>query len=317
MNAQDLLLQAIRKQRQTASLNDEIAAVLNISYDAAHRRVSGKSKFSIEETAALAAHYNVSLDNLFASGKKVIVEKTLEIQTLEDMLSYFAQSAERLRQLAQSADANLYYFAKDIPIFYFMDATILSKFKAFAWLNMLNPNLPHVTFEHFVITESFLEHTQKFKKVYERINVKEIWSDNTISSTLQQVVYFYESGLLNFKSAKAILDDIQRIMADIAKKCDDQKFELYHNELLLLNNNVLVEAGGRQTLFVPYTLLGYFVTEDKESCANVHRFFAQQTQSSIPLSQSGVRERNRFFNRAVRKIDYCREKLQAIAHTTD
>ena len=49
MNNQELLLKEIRKLIST-SLNDEISAILNISYDAAHRRVSGKSKFSIDET---------------------------------------------------------------------------------------------------------------------------------------------------------------------------------------------------------------------------------------------------------------------------
>lgn len=309
MNAQDLLLQAIRKHGKPTSLNDEIASVLNISYDAAHRRVSGKSKFSIDETAQLAAHYNISLDALFMGNRKVILEKTNEIATLEDMLQYFAGSAEKLRRLTDYPDAAIYYFAKDIPIFYFMDGTIISKFKAFAWLNMLNPNLPRTTFENFVITESFLEHTQKFKRVYENVNVYEIWSDNTISSTLQQVIYFYEAGLINFRSARAVFNDMKRILEATSDKCSDPKFNLYYNELLLLNNNVLVEAGGKQTLFVPYTLLGYFVTDNEESCRNVSGFFNQQVRNSIPLSQSGIRDRNKFFNKAIRKVDYYIEKL--------
>ena len=309
MNAQDLLLQAIRKYGKPNSINEEIASILNISYDAAHRRVSGKSKFSIEETATIANHYNLSLDSLYLGERKVVLEKTIEIATLEDMLQYFAQSAERLRQLASFPDASLFYFAKDIPIFYFMDATILSKFKAFAWLNMLNPNLPSSTFENFVITESFLEHTQKFKKVYDNINVSEIWGDTTISSTLQQVIYFFDAGLLSFKSAKAILNDMKRILGVISDKCDNPKFSLYYNELLLLNNNVLVEGNGKQTLFVPYTLLGYFVTDNEESCRNVSGFFNQQVRNSVPLHQSNLRDRNRFFNNGLRKIDYCLEKL--------
>ena len=43
MNNQEVLLKQIRKQLSVnQSINDEIASVLNISYDAAHRRVSGK-----------------------------------------------------------------------------------------------------------------------------------------------------------------------------------------------------------------------------------------------------------------------------------
>ncbi|HLA55248.1 MAG TPA: helix-turn-helix domain-containing protein, partial [Flavobacterium sp.] len=83
MESQGLFLKAIRKQLpKSVSLNDEIAFVLNISYDAAHRRISSKSKFSLEEAVQLANHYNISLDNLFFKNEKVVIEKTIEIETL-------------------------------------------------------------------------------------------------------------------------------------------------------------------------------------------------------------------------------------------
>ena len=191
MNNQELLLKEIRKLIST-SLNDEISAILNISYDAAHRRVSGKSKFSIDETLQLANHFNISLDKLFLKNDKVIVEKTIEITSLNDMLSYFKKSAERIEQLANNENVTLYYSSKDIPLFYFMDGTIISKFKAYVWLKLLNPNQSEVSFENFVIDESFMEHTQKLKKIYEKVTVKEVWNDTTINSSLQQILYFYE-----------------------------------------------------------------------------------------------------------------------------
>jgi hypothetical protein len=122
-------------------------------------------------------------------------------------------------------------------------------------------------------------------------------------------VYFFDAGLLNFKSANAIFNDLKRILGIIGDKCDNPKFALYYNELLLNNNNVLVQGNGKQTLFVPYTLLGYFITDNEESCRNVKGFFTQQVRNSVPMSQSGIRERNRFFNNAIRKIDYQIERL--------
>ena len=51
MKHQEVLLATIRTLiPKSISLNDEIAKILDISYDAAHRRISLKSKFSIEET---------------------------------------------------------------------------------------------------------------------------------------------------------------------------------------------------------------------------------------------------------------------------
>ena len=56
-------------------------------------------------------------------------------------------------------------------------------------------------------------------------------------------------------------------------------------------------------------LLGYFITDNKESCKNVHQFFNQQILNSKALNQSGIKEQNLFFNRANRKIEYYIERL--------
>ena len=310
MNNQEVLLREIRKQlSSSSSLNEEIAAVMQCSYDAAHRRVSGKSKFSIDETVLLANHFNISMDKLFLKNDKVVVEKTIEITSLKDMLAYFKKSAERIEQLATNEKATLYYSAKDIPLFYFMDGTIMSKFKAYVWLILLNPNETRVSFEDFVIDESFMEHTQKLKKIYEKANVKEVWNDTTINSSLQQILYFYESGLLNFKSATALYLDLKRILNLIKDKTIKPNYSIYYNELILLNNNMLIETEAKLTMFIPYTLLGYFITDNKESCQNVHQFFNQQILNSKALNQSGIKDQNLFFNRAFRKIDYYLERL--------
>jgi hypothetical protein len=314
MKSQELFLKAIRQKISTSvSLIDEIASVLEISYDASHRRISQKSKFSIDETVKLADYFNISLDKLFSTKEKVIVEKTIEITTMKDMLEYFRSSAEQIEILTKNPKTTLFYSAKDIPLFYFMDGTILSKFKAFVWLNLLNSGQKKVSFENFIIEESFSEHMQKLKKVYEKTNVKEIWNDTTINSSLQQILYFYEAGLLNLNSANALCKDLKRIINLIQEKCNNSavNFAVYYNELILLNNNMLIETEEKLTMFVPYTLLGYFITDNEESCKNVYQFFKQQIQNSKPLKQSGIKEQNLFFNRAIRKIDHYQEKINS------
>lgn len=312
MNNQEQLLKKIRKQlAPSTSINDEIAIVLNISYDAAHRRVSGKSKFSIDETVLLANHYNISLDHLFFHKEKVIIEKTIEITSLNEMQLYFKNSAEQIELLTNKDNVCLYYSAKDIPLFYFMEATILSKFKAYVWLNLLNPNASNVTFENFVIDTSFMEPMQKLKTAYEKVEVKEIWNDTTINSSVQQILYFHEAGLLNSKNANALFKDLKRIVNSIKDKCNNpnSKFSIYYNELIILNNNLLFESSEKLTLFVPYTLLGYFITDNEESCKNVHTFLNQQIRNSKALNHTGIKDQNLFFNKAIQKIDYYTQQL--------
>lgn len=312
MSNQEILLKKIRIQLPpTLSINDEIATVLSISYDAAHRRVSGKSKFSIDETVALANHYNLSLDELFFKKDKIIIEKTIEIHSLKDLRLYFEQSARAIEKLTTNANTTLYYSAKDIPLFYFMDASLLSKFKAYVWLSLLENKDSKIAFEYFVIDESFSISMQKLKKAYEESNVKEVWNDTTINSSLQQILYFHESGLLTHKSATKLFFELKKIIENIKNKCNstDCQFSIYYNELILLNNNLLFESNKNLTLFVPYTLLGYFISTNIESCQNVHRFFNQQIENSKHLNQAGLKDQNLFFNRMNQKIAFYLDQL--------
>ena len=313
MDNQDILVKAIRQKLQkNTSIIDEVASVLNISYDAAHRRVSQKSKFSIEEAVVLCRHYSISMDMLFADTEKVIVEKTHEISSLDDMAKYFKDSADKLSVFASTDGAKMFYSAKDIPLFHTIGGTLLSKFKLYVWLNLLTGNHNQDRFENFVVDKSLLEHSLKLKQVYERVEINEIWNDTTINSSLQQIYYFFESGLLSLQNALLLCEDLKTILRNAEDRCcsGENDYRLYYNELLILNNNVLFTTPQNQALFVPYTMLGYFITTDAATCNNAYSFFKHQIKNSKSLNESGTRDRKIFFNRAHQKIDFYLRKME-------
>ncbi|KOS07757.1 hypothetical protein AM493_18150 [Flavobacterium akiainvivens] len=314
MDNQDVLLKAVRnKLDKSRSVIEAIAEVLGISYDAAHRRVSQKSKFSIEETITLCRHYGLSMDALFAGSKKVIVEKTAEISSLQDMEAYFRHSADNIAAFAQYPDAKMYYSAKDIPLFYTIGGTLLSKFKLYVWLNLLSGTQNQGSFEAFTVDRALLQHSTRLKDIYEKVEVHEIWNDTTINSTLQQVYYFFQSGLVSLPNALLLCEDLKAILNTAEDRCcnGQGRFSLYYNELLILNNNVLLSAPQQQSLFVPYTMLGYFITEDADTCTNALAFFKHQLRSSKSLNLSGTRDRKVFFNRAHQKVELYMQRMQA------
>jgi hypothetical protein len=309
---QEILLQALRKTLpKTSSLNETISEKLNISYDAAHRRVSGKSKFSIEEAVTLCRAFSISMDSLFSGDNKVLVEKTKEISSFDDLRLYFEQSSGYLKQYIDKPQATLYYSAKDIPLFYTIGGTLLSKFKLYVWMNLMIGKENQEPFEKFVLPISLLEYSSRLKTVYDQVNVSEVWNDTTINSTLQQILYFSESGLLSLQNARGLYSEMRLMLNEIEKKSaeNNPKFHLYYNELLILNNNVLISDTDKSSLFIPYTMLGYFITEDQNTCKNAGDYFLHQTKNSKSLNLSGTRDRKLFFNRAHRKIDYYAERL--------
>ncbi len=312
MNAQDVLLAAIRKKTDAASLIGQIATALSISYDASHRRISSKSKFSIEETVALCRYFSLSMDAVFGNEAKVLVEKTKEITDFQDLAFYFEKSAEHLHYYASKPDTFLYYSAKDIPLFYMIGGALLSKFKLYVWMNLMAGKEASGSFEQFQIPTTLLPFTTKLKSVFDTVQVSEIWNDTTINSTLQQIVYFFESGLLSLSNAQMLLGDLQEILSGIEIKSGQNlsNYQLFYNELLILNNNVLLTHASKSSLFVPYTMLGYFITEDKSTCHNAGNYFRNQMHNSKSLNLSGTRDRKIFFNRAQRRIEHYAAKLE-------
>lgn len=309
MSPQDILLQTIRKKIKSGSIIDAVAVALGISYDAAHRRVSSKSKFSIDEAMALCSHYKISVDAVLTGNNILVVEKTREIANFQDLSEYFRQSADYVSSYRNDLGVSLYYAAKDIPLFYTIGGTLLSKFKLFVWMDLLvgasgNP------FGEFVVPENLSADISRIKSVYAKCEVHEIWNDTTIHSTLQQIFYYFESGLLTRTDAGSLLDDLENLITSVeAKVTSDANFHLYYNELVILNNNVIVSSAEKTTMFIPYTALGYFITEDEPTTEKAKNYFLRQMKNSKSLNLSGTRDRKIFFNKARRKIDFYRTKL--------
>ena len=72
-----------------------------------------------------------------------------------------------------------------------------------------------ISFDDFIqtIPETLLESAFKLGEVYKDINITEIWNNTTINGTLQQVLYYFESGALSKELALLICKDISVIIS--------------------------------------------------------------------------------------------------------
>ena len=307
---QELLLKEIRRKIGDKSLNDEIANILNISYDAAHRRTSMKSKFSLEESLTLAKNYSISLDHFMESGNQIIAKKTKPIRTVTDLLNYFDDALRLLNDFKINPETQVYYSAKDIPFFYTISDSVLSKFKLFVWMNLLNEKAFMQPFDEFKL-ERYSDKSEDLKNLYENLNVTEIWNSTTISSILNQVLFYSEIEILSKETGKLILEELKTLIKSIEKKAENEnkKFQIYAHDILILNNSILFKNEEKSSLFVPFNMFGYMMTEDKNTCEDALNFFQHQIKNSTSLSFSGQRDRKKFFNKMLESVENLQESL--------
>ncbi|HLT53154.1 MAG TPA: hypothetical protein VKZ97_04670 [Flavobacteriaceae bacterium] len=297
-----------------SSLIEAVATALDMSYDAAHRRTSLKSKFSLEESVMLAQYYKVSLDRLFDTTdiNYVTVEKTKQIKDETELKQYFEDSYHSLQPLLKEKQSHILYSAKDIPLFYTIGTDLLSRFKIYVWLKLLDKSFSNKSFEQFSPTVSLLKSAKALGELYKDLNTTEIWDITTVNSTLKQIHFYNQAGLVSNITAIDLCDALKGLIKTIALKVDtDVSYKLYYNELLLMNNHVLVTTDNLQSLYVPFSILSYYQTSDKLTCKQAEEYLHLQLHNSKLLNTSGEREKRNFFNKINAKIEALQQLIQA------
>ncbi|WP_299106638.1 hypothetical protein [uncultured Winogradskyella sp.] len=312
------------KSSKTTSFVDEIATVLNIGYDAAYRRINLKTNLTLEESIKLAKHYKISLNKLFEVGSQntIIAEISPVITNEIHLEDYFSKSIENLMPLTKLKSASILYSAKDIPLFYTLKDSYLTRYKIYVWLKLTNKEMTKnkISFDEFIktIPNSLLEKAFELGQTYNYINITEFWNDNTINGTLQQIIYFFESQLLSKEMALKICDDLEDIVNHVEKQTIQQSiinsknnasYNLYKSDLLTMSNIIMVKTTHKKAFFVPYTVLEYLKIEHQETCNIMDDFFSRQMSNSKLLVHSGEKDRVLFFNKMMHKINRLKELI--------
>jgi len=313
---QENLLHHLQKELPTnSSVIEAVAIALEISYDAAHRRVSLKSKFSLDEGIILAKYYNLSLDRLFETTNKsfITIEKTKSISNEKELTIYLEESYASLIQTLNQKNCKIIYSAKDIPLFYTISGDVLSNFKMYVWLKLLDPSFANKSFAEFTPSLSLNSAGKQLSDLYNNLTITEIWDITTINSTLKQIHYYFKAEQIKTDTALKICVVLKNLISDIALKLNqtEHPFLIYYNELHLMNNHVLVSTHNSQLLYVPFTFLSYYKTEDKLTCNEAKIFMDKQLQESKLLNTVGEKERNVFINKMTKKIDALYQIIEA------
>jgi hypothetical protein len=317
-----------QKTNENHSLVDVITDVLQISKDAAYRRMRGETELSFDETVRLANHFRVSLSEVAGhSENSAVFQRQSFIKTIDNYREYLQNSLTQLEYIANQKNHMMYYQAKDIPAFYHYALPKLAAFKIYVWLKSVY-GIDKIDGENYnlsMIPEDLIEIVGKQWEVFSRINSTEIWSETTIRSIINQIEYYYEAGFFSSKEeALGICDEFKEMMKIIYKQAlngrkvhahnsdvfSSASYSMYFHEILLMDNHILTEFGEHNILyFIPYAGINYLSTADPDLTSDLKEFMSSQLKKAASVDNISEKERNRFFIRIKTKIDQLREKI--------
>jgi len=310
---QDFLERIQEQLDPNISFVDELAEDLSISIDSAYRRIRGETSLTFDEYRKLGFKYNISLDELLGKtyqsvtfNSRVINEKTFGLDP------YLTSIISDLELMASQKQKELVYAAKDIPIFYFCIHKEFMAFKFYFWQKLIFnfSQLENKKFSPDLLTPNTEGIGRQVWEKYIRIPSIEVWSYETINSTLRQIEFCHESGLFESKGmAELLCDQLLQIInhqekqAELGYKIDkntsikgeEDSYKLYHNQVLISNNTIVLRINDQFMVLFPHNTVHVLTTSNQEFCSQTDKIISNIIKNSTLISQSGAKHRNQFF----------------------
>ena len=303
------------------SFVDEIAEFLGISNDSAYRRIRGEKPIGFDELQKLCRHYKVSLDSfLHLESNSFIFDSKLKTNNETSLEEWIENILVQLQYFNSFQSRHMYFLLKDIPPFVHFLVPELVKFKIFFWMKSIldYKSLKGVKFDlQDPRYDQFESTAKKITDLYIKIPMTEIWNAENIDSTLRQINFYREAG--SFKNA-ADIDLLYARVEELVNHLEKQAevglkfpigqepnmasalYRMYVNELILGDNTTFAELDGSRMTFLNYGVLFIVYTKDERFNEAMYDNLHNLIKKSTMISQSGEKERTRFFNKIREKI---------------
>ncbi len=307
------------------SMVDTLADLLGISYDSVYRRIRGEKPITLDELKLICEHFQLSLDQVLQlHSNKVLFTDSEANETVSSFIQYEKGLIQQLQYFNQFEKKDLRYLCKDIPVFHFSYFKELAAFKAFFWAKSIL-NEPEFENRNFSLDDfdaaEYFELGKQILDAYNEIPSTELWNYESISSTILQIEYYRDAGIFETtRDMNLVVDAFDDTLEHLQKQVEKgRKFmpgmseagykaplTFYINEIILGNNSILVSLDDSQTVFINHIVLKYISTTDKKFTAKAFQNFKNLVSRSVLISETGEKERNKFFKSLREKVQACK-----------
>ena len=308
------------------SLADELGDLLDLSADSVYRRIRGEKSIDLSELKKICERFQVSLDQILKlENESVLFQAPGMNATIGEFIDYLKGMLGQFRYFNSFAKKEIRYLSKDTPFWYFYLFPELAAFKTFFWTKTIN-NHPGLVNKQFSLAEYMYEDCfktgQEILREHALIDCIELWNLESIHSTINQIAYYRDAG--NFKNQSdymAVVDSFQAMLDHLQLQAEKGvKFmpgesevnykapiQFYINELILGSNTILLSLDTKRISMITYSVFNYLITRDERFSGRSFTTFNTLLSRSTLISNTGEKDRNRFFNTLREKVNALRK----------
>lgn len=308
------------------SLVDELGDLLDLSADSVYRRIRGEKPITLIELKTICEHYHLSLDQLLQLKNDTIAFRAPDIGKENfPFIDVIKSILQQLKYFNSFKTRQMLYLCKDMPIWQFYLFPELAAFKTFVWAKSIH-NEPLYAGKLFSLDEFRFDDCfaigRQIIQEYNQMPSVELWNEESINSTLNQIRFYKDSGgFKHIKEIALIIDSFEltvehlklqaekgvKLMPGDSDLLHKETVQLYVNEIVIGSNTILAEVDNNKLSFIPYNVFSYMLTADKRFNDSVFNGFHTLKSRSTLISGTGEKERNRFFNSLLEKVNGLRK----------
>ena len=305
-----------------ASYIEELADLLQISSDSIYRRLRGETDLTAEEAAIICEHYRISFDNLISVNDNSVSFNFKSIHSEEDFLAFFVRMHKDLQAINKGQTPMVTFAAFDIPLFHHFMFPLLTEFKMFSWMSsvLCLPNYTDKIFEQNIISDEMMSVCRGVWTEYQKVNSREVWTENTINSTLKQLEFHWDSGKIKdretiLKLVNEFKDELRQIelMASKSSKLEGENkvenYQVYYSETEIGNNCIQVNLGKDKAVYLTHNTFNTLTTFNQHFNSETEIWIENLIRKSEIISGISQKRRYQFFKKAIGKVDEFLERI--------
>lgn len=327
---QEELFDRIKSQIGNSKLwVDEIAHVLSLSKPAVYKRINGSTALSLGDLAVLMKTYDFSFDS-FIHTDKLTVDFSFPFNEngYNNFLEFLQPVKTFVSNLSKIPDVEIWHSTNELHLFYYFMDMDLTKFKFFLFAksiwNIKGYENIKFSLNNFSGSSIIEKEVNEILSYYLDAPNIEIWNENILSNTLNQIKYFLISGffehpeeaLLLCAKLRSLLKHVRK-MAEEGKKFNlnqnstsqSGQFLLFQNEISHTNHLMLIHSSSKKMVVTAYNNPNFMITENEHLFEYTKNWFLKIKKMSQPISLDAAQSRMLLFNQIEKKIDLTEKEI--------
>lgn len=249
---QQLLFEQIFSSTKGKSkITGDLMGVLGCSRASLYRKRTGETPLTADEMVKLANHFSLSIDALRSNpeeNSEVVVCTTLPpIKEYADIDFYLDNTRKNLELAIQQPHAQLYFTAKEVPLYRYMDQPGLSAFRCYLWVmeNMRR----HERFDPTSVPSALISKGKELVKMSENIKRTEFWVAGAFDNLIGQIRFVSESSRMSERVKKQLKEELHAVLDKLhnnivsEQTIEGKAYQMILCNYLTLSDGALLEIG--------------------------------------------------------------------------